>query len=87
VWKPKSSSSKRLGDKLSQSSLSQIGGKGIFNKELEDALFEEEVDDLRVARTELPLDFCRETLEGSLLRRNRDTSVLWFQCGIPFSTI
>ena len=35
---------KTSGDKLSQSSLSQIGGKGIFIKELEDALFEEKVD-------------------------------------------
>ena len=35
---------KTSGDKLSQSSLSQIGGKGIFIKELEDALFEEKID-------------------------------------------
>ena len=35
---------KTSGDKLTQSSLSQIGGKGIFVKELEDALFEEKID-------------------------------------------
>jgi hydroxymethylbilane synthase len=35
---------KTTGDKMQQSSLSQIGGKGIFIKELEDALLEESVD-------------------------------------------
>jgi hydroxymethylbilane synthase len=35
---------KTSGDKLQTSSLSQIGGKGIFIKELEDALLEETVD-------------------------------------------
>jgi hydroxymethylbilane synthase len=35
---------KTSGDKLQTSSLPQIGGKGIFIKELEDALFEERVD-------------------------------------------
>jgi hydroxymethylbilane synthase len=35
---------KTSGDKLSQAPLSQVGGKGIFVKELEDALFEEKVD-------------------------------------------
>jgi hydroxymethylbilane synthase len=35
---------KTSGDKLQQSSLSQIGGKGIFVKELEDALLEEAID-------------------------------------------
>src|SRR5271168_5492158 len=35
---------KTSGDKLQQSALSQIGGKGIFIKELEDALLEESID-------------------------------------------
>jgi hydroxymethylbilane synthase len=35
---------KTTGDKLQQSSLSQIGGKGIFIKELEEALLEESID-------------------------------------------
>jgi hydroxymethylbilane synthase len=35
---------KTSGDKLPQSSLSQIGGQGIFVKELEDALLEESID-------------------------------------------
>jgi hydroxymethylbilane synthase len=35
---------KTSGDKLPQSPLSQIGGKGIFIKELEDALLEESID-------------------------------------------
>jgi hydroxymethylbilane synthase len=35
---------KTSGDKFQQSALSQIGGKGIFIKELEDALLEESID-------------------------------------------
>ena len=35
---------KTSGDKFQQSSLTQIGGKGIFIKELEDALLEESID-------------------------------------------
>ena len=35
---------KTSGDKLQQSALSKIGGKGIFIKELEEALLEESVD-------------------------------------------
>jgi hydroxymethylbilane synthase len=35
---------KTTGDKLSQAPFSQIGGKGVFIKELEEALFEEQVD-------------------------------------------
>src|SRR6202043_3247868 len=35
---------KTSGDKLQQTSLSQIGGQGIFIKELEDALLEESID-------------------------------------------
>ena len=35
---------KTTGDKLQQSALSQIGGKGIFIKELEDALLDESID-------------------------------------------
>src|SRR6202047_2066072 len=35
---------KTTGDKMQQSALSQIGGKGIFIKELEDALLEESID-------------------------------------------
>src|SRR6202048_4701613 len=35
---------KTTGDKLQQSALSQVGGKGIFIKELEDALLEESID-------------------------------------------
>jgi len=34
------------------------------------------------------LSICAEKRsKGSLLRRNRNSSVLWFQCGISFSTI
>jgi hydroxymethylbilane synthase len=35
---------KTSGDKMQQSPLTQIGGKGIFIKELEDALLDESID-------------------------------------------
>jgi len=35
---------KTSGDKMQQASLTQIGGKGIFIKELEEALLEESID-------------------------------------------
>ena len=35
---------KTTGDKLSEASLAQIGGKGVFTKEIEDALLERRVD-------------------------------------------
>src|ERR1700739_4181671 len=35
---------KTTGDKMQQPALSQIGGKGIFIKELEDALLDESID-------------------------------------------
>ena len=49
---------KTTGDKMQQSALSQIGGKGIFIKELEDALLEERIDlavhSMKDVPTEMP---------------------------------
>jgi hydroxymethylbilane synthase len=49
---------KTTGDKFQQASFSQIGGKGVFIKELEDALLEERVDlavhSMKDVPTELP---------------------------------
>jgi hydroxymethylbilane synthase len=47
---------KTSGDKLQQSPLTQIGGKGIFIKELEDALLEESIDIAVHSVKDIPTD-------------------------------
>jgi hydroxymethylbilane synthase len=47
---------KTAGDKLQQSALNQIGGKGIFIKELEDALLEESIDVAVHSVKDIPTD-------------------------------
>jgi hydroxymethylbilane synthase len=47
---------KTAGDKLQQSALTQIGGKGIFIKELEDALLEESIDVAVHSVKDIPTD-------------------------------
>jgi hydroxymethylbilane synthase len=47
---------KTSGDKLPQSALTQIGGKGIFIKELEDALLEEAIDVAVHSVKDIPTD-------------------------------
>jgi hydroxymethylbilane synthase len=74
---------KTSGDKLQQSSLSQIGGKGIFIKELEDALLEESIDiavhSVKDVPTDVPPQFafpaicCREDVRDCLVSGNGAT--------------
>jgi hydroxymethylbilane synthase len=47
---------KTTGDKMQQSALSQIGGKGIFIKELEDALLDESIDIAVHSVKDIPTD-------------------------------
>lgn len=76
---------KTSGDKMQQASLTQIGGKGIFIKELEDALLEETIDlavhSVKDVPTEIPSrlmfpavcrrDDVRDCLVGSTLANLR----------------
>ena len=74
---------KTSGDKLPQAQLSQIGGKGIFIKELEDALFEETIDvavhsvkDIPTAippRVSFPAIFRREDVRDCIVSANGAT--------------
>jgi hydroxymethylbilane synthase len=74
---------KTSGDKMQQSPLSQIGGKGIFIKELEDALLEESIDiavhsvkDIPTAvpsRLSFPAIFRREDVRDCLVSGNGAT--------------
>jgi hydroxymethylbilane synthase len=71
---------KTTGDKFQQASFSQIGGKGVFIKELEDALLEERVDlavhSMKDVPTELPPGLTiaaigkREDVRDALLSSN-----------------
>src|SRR6202011_3438455 len=76
---------KTSGDKMQQAPLTQIGGKGIFIKELEDALLEESIDlavhSVKDVPTDIPSrlmfpavcrrDDVRDCLVGSPLRNRR----------------
>ena len=74
---------KTQGDKMQQSPLSQIGGKGIFVKELEDALLEESIDlavhSVKDVPTETPTRLCfpavcrRDDVRDCLISENGST--------------
>lgn len=61
---------KTAGDKLQQSALSQIGGKGIFIKELEDALLEETVDIAVHSVKDIPTEMQRGLSFPAICRRD-----------------
>jgi hydroxymethylbilane synthase len=74
---------KTSGDKFQQASFSQIGGKGVFIKELEDALLEDRIDlavhSMKDVPTELPAGLTiaaigkREDVRDALLAANGGT--------------
>jgi hydroxymethylbilane synthase len=57
---------KTTGDKLQSASFAQIGGKGVFIKELEEALLNEEVDlavhSVKDIPTDVPSRLCSQNL-------------------------
>ena len=60
---------KTSGDKLPQAQLTQIGGKGIFIKELEDALFEETIDVAVHSVKDIPTDIPSRVSFPAIFRR------------------
>jgi len=74
---------KTTGDKLSQASFSQIGGKGVFIKELEEALLNEEIDlavhSVKDIPTDVPSRLCfpvicrREDVRDCLVSAKSET--------------
>lgn len=60
---------KTSGDKLQTSSLSQIGGKGIFIKELEEALLEETIDLAVHSIKDVPTDTPSRLMFPAVCRR------------------
>ena len=61
---------KTSGDKLQQSALTQIGGKGIFIKELEDALLQESIDIAVHSVKDIPTEMQRGLSFAAICRRD-----------------
>jgi hydroxymethylbilane synthase len=61
---------KTAGDKLQQASLTQIGGKGIFIKELEEALLEETIDLAVHSVKDIPTDIPSRLMFPAVCRRD-----------------
>jgi hydroxymethylbilane synthase len=87
---------KTTGDKILTSSLAQIGGKGVFTKELEDALLASEIDlavhSLKDLPTMLPdgLGVCailkRASVEDAFLSNNRSLAITDLPQGATVAT-
>jgi hydroxymethylbilane synthase len=61
---------KTSGDRMQQASLTQIGGKGIFIKELEDALLEETIDVAVHSVKDVPTDIPSRLMFPAVCRRD-----------------
>src|SRR5436853_4883642 len=61
---------KTSGDKMQQAPLTQIGGKGIFIKELEEALLEETIDLAVHSVKDVPTDIPSGLIYQSICRRD-----------------
>src|SRR5260370_37793530 len=61
---------KTSGDKMQQAPLTQLGGKGIFIKELEDALLEERIDLAVHSVKDVPTDIPSRFMFPAVCRRD-----------------
>ena len=67
---------KTKGDKRLDLSLNASGDKGLFTKELEEALFAGEIDCAVHSLKDLPVELCSGTSLGAILRREQVNDVL-----------
>lgn len=67
---------KTKGDKRMDLSLNASGDKGLFTKELEEALFAGEIDCAVHSLKDLPVELCSGTSFGAILRREQVNDVL-----------
>ena len=67
---------KTKGDKRLDLSLNASGDKGLFTKELEEALFDGEIDCAVHSLKDLPVELCSGTSLGAILRREQVNDVL-----------
>jgi hydroxymethylbilane synthase len=78
---------KTSGDKMQQSSLAQIGGKGIFIKELEEALLEESVDLAVHSVKDIPTETPGRLFFPAVCRRDDVRDCLISNTGTPLASL
>jgi hydroxymethylbilane synthase len=78
---------KTSGDKMQQSSLAQIGGKGIFIKELEEALLEESVDLAVHSVKDIPTETPGRLFFPAVCRRDDVRDCLISNTGTPLANL
>ena len=78
---------KTSGDKLQQSALSKIGGKGIFIKELEEALLEESVDLAVHSVKDIPTETPGRLFFPAVCRRDDVRDCLISNTGTPLANL
>ena len=74
---------KTLGDLKPSASLTRIGGKGVFTKEIEDALLQGEIDLAVHSLKDLPTEECLGLSIGALLKREDPRDAVVSRAGIP----
>lgn len=72
------------GDKVLDRPISELGGRGVFVKELEEALLEDEVDIVVHSLKDLPTDMPDSLMLAAVLDRNDPRDVLLSRDGLEF---
>jgi hydroxymethylbilane synthase len=75
------------GDKIQNIPLAQMGGKGLFTKELEDALLEKRVDLAVHSLKDLPTELPRGLCLAAITEREDPRDVLVSQGGLPLAAL
>lgn len=75
------------GDRLQDSSLSKLGGKGLFVKELEVALLNHQADIAVHSMKDLPMDLEAGLVLGAICKREDPRDVLISRLGLPLTQI
>ena len=71
------------GDKILDRSLTSFGGKGVFTKELEDALLKGEIDLAVHSAKDMPMEFPKGLTVGAVLSREDASDVMVTTDGTP----
>ena len=71
------------GDRHLDRSLASFGGKGVFTRELEEALLREEIDMAVHSAKDMPMEFPKGLVLGAVLCREDPRDVLVTMSGLP----